>query len=334
MIRIWFFGTPSLARQVLEDISVVSDFEVVFVVTNPDKPIGRESLLKSTPVKEYALKKNIPAFTPEKIRGNEHFLNDIRTFWCDYFIVVAYGKILPLELLQIPKKMCINVHGSILPKYRGASPIQSVLLHGERETGVTIMKMSEWMDEGDILKIRSIPIDSSETSETLFTKFSEVSWPTLVDTLRELEMWGITSLPQKSEEASYCKKIEKEDGLIDWSESSEIIYRKWQAYTPWPGVFTYFEGKRLLLEKVSVSCHREERSDPGIQIGFSNQNRIASQARNDATVWQIVELNEGWIGVNCGQWILTLEQLKLEWKKSQSIKDFVNGNQGFISSTL
>ena len=128
-------------------------------MTNPDKPFGRDQAMKPSPVKELAVARNIPVFQPVKVRGNEQFLDDIRAYNCDYFIVVAYGKIVPLELLQIPKKMCINVHGSILPAYRGASPIQAALLYGEKETGVTIMQMSEGMDEGDILKIRTIPID-------------------------------------------------------------------------------------------------------------------------------------------------------------------------------
>lgn len=147
--------------------------------------------------------------------------------------------------------MCINVHGSVLPAYRGASPIQAALLHGEKETGVTIMEMSEGMDEGDILKIRTIGIEYNETSGTLFEKFAQISGKTLIDTLLELEHGGITPLPQDHEHATYCTKIEKEDGLIDWSMPAKEIYHKWQAYTPWPGIFTYYEGKRLLLETTS-----------------------------------------------------------------------------------
>ncbi len=161
--------------------------EVVFVVSNPDKPFGREQTMKPTPVKELALHNNIPVFTPEKVRNNTEFLDTIRAYDCDYFIVVAYGKILPVELLEIPKKMCINVHGSILPKYRGASPIQSALLHGETETGVTIMQMSEGMDEGDMIFVEKIQIREDETSETLFQKFAEISGKTLIEAILNLE---------------------------------------------------------------------------------------------------------------------------------------------------
>ena len=213
--------------------------------------------MKASPVKELAEKNTITVYTPTKIRENHEFFEQLRNHNCDYFIVVAYGRILPIEILQIPKKLCINVHGSLLPKYRGASPIQAALLHGETETGVTIMVMSEGMDEGDMLKTRPIAIDPGETSGTLFEKFSQVSGPALIQTLLELEHGGITSLPQDHTQATYCKKIEKEDGLIDWSKSAEEIYHMWQAYTPWPGVYTIYEGKRLLLETVSWLHHHE-----------------------------------------------------------------------------
>ena len=213
--------------------------------------------MKASPVKELAEKNTITVYTPTKIRENHDFFEQLRNHNCDYFVVVAYGRILPIEILQIPKQLCINVHGSLLPKYRGASPIQAALLHGETETGVTIMEMSEGMDEGDMLKIRPIVIDPGETSGTLFQKFSQVSGPALIQTLLELEHGGITSLPQDDIQATYCKKIEKEDGLIDWSKSAEEIYHMWQAYTPWPGVYTIYEGKRLLLETVSWLRHRE-----------------------------------------------------------------------------
>lgn len=308
MVRIGFFWTPSLSAKVLEDLLDTTDCEVVFVITNPDKPIGRSQDMTPTPVKEVALKHNIPVFTPWKIPENTELFDTLRAFSCDYYIVVAYGKILPKELLECPKKMCINIHGSILPKYRWASPIQSALLHGEETTGVTIMEMSEGMDEGDILKIREIQIAREETTESLFAKFMELSWPALIQTLRELETWGITALPQDGSQATYCKKIEKEDGLIDWSVPAKEIYQKWQAYTPWPGVFTHYEGKRFLLEKVSLLWEDGHESVPG----------------------KVIKQSDGSIGVICGKWILTLEQVKLEWKKSQNIKDFVNWNQHFI----
>lgn len=327
MIRIWFFWTPSLAATVLSDLCKSSICEVVFAVSNPDKPFGRSGELRSSPVKELALTQVIPVFTPPKVRGNEQFLADIRSYECDYFVVVAYGKILPVELLDIPKKKCINIHGSILPAYRWASPIQAALLHGDEKTGVTIMEMSEGMDEGDILKIREIGIDPTETSETLFAKFALVSGKTLLDTLQELEHGGITPLPQDDTLVTYCKKIEKEDGLVNWTKNAKEIYNMWQAYTPWPGVFTYYEGKRLLLEWVSFLYHADE-----VRIHNPENNDIESfMPQDDRDTGKVIRLEDGSIGVTCSEWILTLRQVKLEWKKSQNIKDFVNGNQKFIS---
>lgn len=311
-MRIWFFGTPSLSSSVLQDLINSSDIEVVFVVTNPDKSVGRSGELQPTPAKSLAILHNIPVLTPTRIRENTELLDQLRSYNCDYFIVVAYGRILPVSLLEIPRKMCINIHGSILPAYRGASPIQAALLWGEKETGVTIMEMSEWMDEGDILKIRTIPIGPTETSLSLFGKFAEISGSTLIQTLRELETWGITPLPQDHLRATYCKKIEKEDGLICWTDSAQLVYHKWQAYIPWPGIYTMYEGKRLLLEQVQYATHNVEWRKP----------------------WTVLKLEDGTIWVVCGEWILTLDQVKLEWKKSQNTRDFINGNQNFISSTL
>jgi len=182
------------------------------------------------------------------------------------------------------------------------------LLHGEKETGVTIMEMSEGMDEGDILKIHTISIDPIETSETLFEKFSDISGTILIQTLRELETGGITPLPQDDNIATYCKKIEKEDGFIDWNESAKKIYQKWQAYTPWPGIYTQYEGKRLLLEKVSLFSHCDEGSNPVLPI--SNTGSFVPQ--DDGKIGTVIKLEDGNIGIICGSGVLTLSQVKLE----------------------
>lgn len=158
-----------------------------FVVTGEDKPIGRHQVLTANEVKTLALENNIPVFQPAQVRGNTEFLEEIKTFDVDYLVVVAYGKIIPLELLQIPKKYPINIHGSILPKYRGASPIQAALIAGEVETGVTIMVMSEGMDEGDSIDIKKIGIDRNETTETLFEKFAETSGKFAAETILKLD---------------------------------------------------------------------------------------------------------------------------------------------------
>ena len=181
MLKIGVFGTPELSASVLRGLLENENFSVEFAVTNPDKKFGRAQTLIASPVKQLAESYKIPVFQPEKIRNNTEFLEKIAEYQCDYFVVVAYGKILPKELLEIPKKMCINVHGSILPKYRGASPVQSALLNGEKETGVTIMQMSEGMDEGAMICVSKIAIASDETTATLFEKFAEISPNALID---------------------------------------------------------------------------------------------------------------------------------------------------------
>ena len=310
-IKVWFFGTPALASHVLSDILEDGGVDVWFVVTNPDMPSGRDLMVKKSPVKLLAESHNIPVFTPEKIRNNVSFIHSIRQFSVDYFIVVAYWKILPQEILDIPTAMCINIHGSLLPKYRGASPIQAALLHGEKETGVSIMKMNIGMDEGDILFVETIPIASVETCGTLLEKFALVSGKALLRTLKWLERGIIVPQPQNHHAATYCEKIRKEDGEIDWRLDARTIYHMWQAYTPWPWIYSYYDTKRLLLERVSVS-DVSLGEPPGI---------ITTLANNQ-------------IGVSCGKWSIILEDVKLEGKKSQSIANFCNGRRDIIWKRL
>lgn len=312
MIRIGFFWTPHLSARVLQDFLNFSEFKVNFVVTGEDKPIGRHQVLTANEVKTLALENNIPVFQPAQVRGNTEFLEEIKTFDVDYLVVVAYGKIIPLELLQIPKKYPINIHGSILPKYRGASPIQAALIAGEVETGVTIMVMSEGMDEGDSIDIKKIGIDRNETTETLFEKFAETSGKFAAETILKLDKWELSPKKQNSEEVTYCKKITKEEWLLDFTKTAKELYHLYQGLTPWPWVYTTFKEKKLIIEK----CFCEEMGE----IHWINGTVVL---KADKTV-----------GIVCEKWLLTLEQVKLEWKKSQSIKEFLNGQQNFISSVL
>lgn len=241
MIKIGFFGTPELARSVLASCIACPEFEVCYAVTQPDKPVGRHAEMTKSPVRIFAEDHQIPVFTPAKIRGNDEFFADVSKYEVDYLVVVAYGKILPNEILALPKVFPINVHGSILPAYRGASPIQSALLHGESKTGVTIMCMSEGMDEGDMLAIREIAIQSKETTATLFEAFEKVSGTTLVETILAHARGEISPIPQDHSLATYCSKISKEDGKIDFTAPAIETFHKWQAYMPWPGIWCEFE---------------------------------------------------------------------------------------------
>ena len=283
-----------------------------FIVTGEDKPIGRHQVLTANEVKTLALENNIPVFQPARVRGNTEFLEEIKTFDVDYLVVVAYGKILPLELLQIPKKYPINIHGSILPKYRGASPIQAALIAWEMETWVTIMVMSEGMDEGDIIDIKKIEIDVNETTETLFRKFAEVSGNFAIETIEKLNKWELSPKKQNTEETTYCKKITKEEWLLDFTKAAKELYHLYQGLTPWPGVYTLYKEKKLIIEK----CFYEETTEMQWISGI------------------VIQKEDKTVGVVCGKWLLTLQQVKLEWKKSQSVKEFLNGQQDFISSIL
>lgn len=226
-------------------------------MTGEDKPIGRHQVLTANPVKELALEKNIPVLQPARIRGNTEFLEEIQSYSADYFVVVAYGKILPREVLEIPKKYPINIHGSILPKYRGASPIQAALIAGETETGVTIMVMNEKMDEGDLVDTLKIKIDAQDTTETLFRKFEEVSGDFATETILRLDKRELSPKKQNEDGATYCKKITKEEGLLDFQKDAKDLYHLFQGLTPWPGVHTIYKGKKLIIER----CFYEENTE-------------------------------------------------------------------------
>lgn len=285
--------------------------EIVFVVTGEDKPIGRHQTMTANPIKTVALEKDIPCLQPARIRGNTEFFDTLRSYETDYFIVVAYGKIVPQELLDIPKKYPINIHGSILPKYRGASPIQAALIAWEKETWVTIMVMDDKMDEGDMIEVKKIPIDTHETTETLFAKFAKVSGIFAIETIRKLDSWILIPKPQDENQATYCKKITKEEGLLEFGKSAQELYHLFQGLTPWPGIYTSYKGKKLIIE----DCFYKEVEN--------NEWAIGEVIKKDSSV-----------AIVCGKWLLTLSQVKLEWKKSQSIKEFLNGQQDFIGSIL
>ncbi|MDD2487563.1 MAG: methionyl-tRNA formyltransferase [Candidatus Gracilibacteria bacterium] len=310
MIKIGFFGTPELAKNVLEDICDSNRFEVCFAVTQADKPVGRGLEIKESPVKAYSKEKSIPVYSPEKIRNNNEFIDEINKYEADYFIVVAYGKIMPNEILEMPKKMCINVHGSILPKYRGASPIQSALMAGDKVTGVTIMKMSEGMDEGDIIDILEIGIDKFDTSELLYEKFQKVSGRFLIDTLDKLDKGVIQAKKQDNSLATYCKKINKEDGLADFNKSAEILFNLWKGLTPWPGLYTQYKDKKLII----VEC---------------DYDLLLSDIAVSYDLGEVIVSDKG-IGIVCSDGILILKKIKLEGKKAQDINDFINGYKDLI----
>jgi methionyl-tRNA formyltransferase len=251
-MKIGFFGTPELSARVLQDC-IQAGFEVAYVISQPDRPVGRSAKLVPSPVSSIALSHSIPLFRPERVRGNIEFFNQIVNTVVDYLVVVAYGKILPDEILALPTILPINIHGSLLPKYRWASPIQSALLAGDTVTGVTIMQMTAGMDEWAILSSQNIAIDPQETSESLFKKFEQVSWALLIETLLSHKEGVITPQDQDHSLASYTSKFTKADGQISPLQDSALtIYRKYQAFTPWPGLWFRLNDRRYTLSELSI----------------------------------------------------------------------------------
>src|SRR2546427_684407 len=249
-LRLIFMGTPELSCISLQALLASSAFQVVAVVTQPDRPKGRDLKLHPSPVKELALRANLPLLQPERAR-NEDFLQQLRRLQPDLIAVAAYGQILPQSILDLPRFGCLNVHTSLLPKYRGAAPIQSALLNDEAETGVTIMKMDPGLDTGDILTQEATPITPEDTSESLHDRLAKMGARLLVQTIPEHVTGRIQPRSQHAKGATYAPKIKKEDGRLDWKQPARTLWNRVRALTPWPGAFSYLQnGPRPTLLKI------------------------------------------------------------------------------------
>jgi methionyl-tRNA formyltransferase len=237
-----FAGTPDFACPALKALIQDERFDVKAVISQSDKPVGRKQILQPTPVKKVALENNILLFQPQKIQEIE---KEIKALKPDFFIVIAYGQIFPKSILQIAK-WNINFHASVLPKYRGASPIQEALKNGDAQTGITIMNIEEKMDSGGVYKIHSLPILQKDNAQTLYNKIANLG-KLLPDDLIEIAN-GLKLTPQNEANASYCKKITKQDGEIHWDKQiAKEIFNKMRAFTPWPGIFFIHKGKRVKI---------------------------------------------------------------------------------------
>lgn len=256
MLKILFMGTPDFAQDSLKSI-YDAGFEIIGVVTNPDKPKGRGMKLAYSPVKEYALEKNLKIYQPIKIKNNTEFLDEIRALAPDVICVVAYGKILPKEILEIPKLGCINVHGSLLPKYRGAAPIQWAVLNGDKTTGITTMYMNEGMDTGDMILKEEVEIGPEETTGDLWQKLSKIGGEILVKTLKLIEE-GKAPREKQTEEATLAPMLNKEMALIDWENSdANKIHNLIRGLNPIMGAYSYIDGKKIKFWKSKVLTKEE-----------------------------------------------------------------------------
>jgi methionyl-tRNA formyltransferase len=252
MMQIVFCGTPSFAVPTLKHLLAQKDFEIVGLITQPDRPRGRGMRVTLSPVKEVALAAGVPVHQPEKIRAPE-IQELLLRLAPDCIVIIAYGQIIPARLLTIPKFGWINLHGSLLPKYRGAAPIQWAIANGETKTGLTTMHIDAGMDSGDLLLQREMEILPKETAPELAARMAEAGAPLMAETLRGVRAGTLRAKPQDHAQATYAPLLKKEDGKIDWTRSAHEIYNRMRAFTPWPGVFTTFRGHayQLVVEPVS-----------------------------------------------------------------------------------
>jgi len=308
-IKIIFTGTPEIAVPLLKSLSDDERFEVSLVITQADRPAGRKMELTPSPVKKMAEKLSIPIFQPDNINSPES-IERIRQENSDAVIVMAYGQILSADVLSAPKQGCINVHASLLPKYRGASPVQSALLNHEKETGISIMKMTEKMDAGPVFARLSTPIEEDDNAIILTEKLAHLAAHQSRDTLYSAINEELEPEAQDQKSATYCTKIKKEDGNINWSEDAKIISAKIRAFAGWPGTYTFFNGKRLKILKAKA-----EKSDSEAESGT------------------VIKINDK-VAITTGSGIIVPQELQPEGKGAQNINDFINGNPDFINSKL
>ena len=302
-LRIVFMGTAELACASLLALKRQADFNVVAVVTQPDKPSGRRLQLQPSPVKKIALAENIPVLQPERARG-EGFISELRQLAPDLIVVAAYGQILPQAILTLPRHGCLNVHTSVLPKYRGASPIQSAILNDESETGVTIMQMDAGLDTGPILTQATTPISPEDNAATLHDRLAQIGAELLTRTIPDFVAGKISPRPQPAEGVSHAAKIKKSDGQLNWNLPARVLWNRIRAFTPWPGAFTHLSGTPPRLLKIWR----------------------AEVVANSGSPGEILQADKGGVLIACGQNALRVLELQLEGGRRLSAADFLAGH--------
>ncbi|WP_260261644.1 methionyl-tRNA formyltransferase [Vibrio intestinalis] len=305
-LRIVFAGTPDFAAQHMAAL-LSSEHEVIAAYTNPDRPAGRGKKLTASAVKNLALEHNVPVYQPENFKSDEA-KQELADLNADIMVVVAYGLLLPQAVLDTPKLGCINVHGSILPRWRGAAPIQRSIWAGDAETGVTIMQMDIGLDTGDMLKIATLPIEAPDTSASMYGKLAELGPQALVECINDIAAGTAVPVKQDDELANYAKKLSKEEARIDWSEDATHIERCVRAFNPWP--MSHFEA-----------------AENSIKVW---QSRVAEQT-SDKPAGTILQADKTGIYVATGQGVLALEQLQVPGKKAMSVQDILNSRADWFA---
>ncbi|OEF26044.1 methionyl-tRNA formyltransferase [Vibrio rumoiensis] len=298
-LKVVFAGTPDFAARHLAAL-LSSEHDVIAVYTQPDRPAGRGKKLTASPVKALALEHDIPVFQPENFKSDEA-KQQLKDLDADLMVVVAYGLLLPQVVLDTPRLGCINVHGSILPRWRGAAPIQRSIWAGDEQTGVTIMQMDIGLDTGDMLSIATLPIEASDTSASMYDKLAELGPTALIDCLTDIANGQISPQKQDDQQANYAKKLSKEEAKINWNDEAEHIERCVRAFNPWPMSFFSVEENNVKVWQSRVEASTEIHT-PG----------------------QVIQADKTGIYVATGKDVLVLEQLQIPGKKALSVQDTLN----------
>lgn len=306
-MKVVFMGTPDFAVDALQAI-IEAGHEVTAVVTQPDKPKGRGKEMQATPVKNCALEHHIPVFQPVKVKEPEA-VETLRSYEADIFVVVAFGQILSEEILQMPKYGCVNIHASLLPKYRGAGPIQWAIIDGEKETGITIQQMDKGVDTGDILFQSVVPIDAKETGESLFEKLAKAGAALIVEALPKIEAGEVTPRKQDESQASHAKMLQKSMSRIDWNRKAAELDCLIRGMISWPGASSGYHGKTLKIWQQEPVA----------------KDQLPAEALAGAEPGTVIAVEKDAIYVQTGEGALKLTEVQLEGKKRMAVKDFLLG---------
>lgn len=298
-MNIVYMGTPEFSVGPLREL--IKEYNISLVVTQPDRKVGRKQEIKFSPVKEFALENNIEVFQPEKIRKEYQYILDKKP---DLIITCAYGQIIPKEILDYPKYKCINIHASLLPKYRGGAPIHHAIINGDEYTGITIMYMDEAMDSGDILYQEKIKIEENDNVGTMFNKLSDLGSKMIIDFLPKFLNGEITPIKQNVDEVTYAYNISKEDEKIDFNNNSKDIFNKIRGLNPFPVSYTLLDDKRVKLY--------------ASRIGSSDKN---------GEIGEIIHIYEDGIGIKTKDGEIIITELQFEGKKKTHAKEYINGLQ-------
>lgn len=315
--KVIFMGTPEFAIAPLQ-VLIEEQFDVIAVVTQPDRPTGRKRIITPTPVKEVALQHGIPVLQPERLRDADA-VAEIVALQPDLIVTAAYGQILPASILNVPPYRCINIHASLLPRYRGGAPIQYAIMYGDDKTGVTIMYMAEGLDTGDMISRVEVPIEADDDVGTLFDKLSIAGAELLRDTLPRLLAGEVEPVAQNDEEASYAPNITREDERIDWKRSARDVFNQVRALHPWPIAFTLWNGERLKVWTCKLSS--------------ASQASLAD-AQRDAEPGTVLQCTADGIEVMTGQGTIWLTKIQPAGKRAMDVAEFVKGSDISVGTVL